>query len=62
MRLARREDWADAGVLSVDVIGDAEAPGAIVHAVYAGHRYARELGEPRADVPFRRRVAAIDRP
>jgi dimethylamine/trimethylamine dehydrogenase len=55
----RRSEWAGAGVLSIDVIGDAQAPGAIVHAVYAGHRYARELGEPRADVPFRRRVATI---
>lgn len=37
-------EWHEAGVLSVDRIGDAEAPGMIVHAVYAGHRYAQELG------------------
>ncbi len=36
--------------------GDALAPGAIVHAVYSGHRTARELGGqaalPRRDAPF----------
>ncbi len=35
-------------------IGDCEAPAIIAAAVYAGHRYARELDtEPEADVPFR---------
>jgi dimethylamine/trimethylamine dehydrogenase len=39
----------------VRCIGDAEAPGLIAHAVYAGHRYARELEEPAAgDVAFMR--------
>jgi len=42
--LARREEWADAGVESVSAIGDARAPGAVVHAVYSGHEYGRELG------------------
>jgi len=45
-----------AGIRSLAVIGDAEAPGAIVHAVHAGHRYAREFdGAPlsyRRDKPF----------
>ena len=31
------------GILSVTRIGDCLAPGAIVHATFAGHRYAREL-------------------
>jgi dimethylamine/trimethylamine dehydrogenase len=31
------------GIRSVTRIGDAHAPGAIVHAVHSGHRYAREL-------------------
>jgi dimethylamine/trimethylamine dehydrogenase len=53
--LQRQADWADAGIRSVRCIGDAEAPGLIAHAVYAGHRYARELDEPVAgDVPFKR--------
>ncbi len=33
----------DAGIKGVTTIGDAYAPGAIVHAVASGHRYAREL-------------------
>ena len=44
--VARREQWADAGILSVCRIGDCLAPGTIAAAVYAGHRYARELGAP----------------
>lgn len=54
---AREAEWSAAGIQSVRCIGDAEAPGAIVHAVYAGHRYARELGEPVSDAPaFRRQL------
>lgn len=33
-----------AGAKSVTAIGDAHAPGAIVHAVYSGHQFAREIG------------------
>ena len=40
---ARAAEFESAGIVSVDRIGDALAPGAIVHAVYSGHRYAREL-------------------
>lgn len=40
---ARAGDWADAGIRSVQLIGDAAAPGPIAWATYAGHRYAREL-------------------
>jgi dimethylamine/trimethylamine dehydrogenase len=54
--LAREHDWTAAGVRSVECIGDALAPGLIAHAVYAGHRYAREFGEPVRDVPFRRHL------
>ncbi|MEO6437374.1 MAG: NADH:flavin oxidoreductase, partial [Tepidisphaeraceae bacterium] len=53
---AREDDWS--AIQSVRCIGDALAPGAIVHAVYAGHRYARELGEPATGAPaFRRELA-----
>jgi dimethylamine/trimethylamine dehydrogenase len=61
---ARAAEWADAGVDSVRAIGDADAPGLIAHAVYAGHRAARELDAPvdaggDADaVPFRRHLHA----
>jgi dimethylamine/trimethylamine dehydrogenase len=46
--LAREPEWADAGIRSVDRVGDALAPGAIVHAVYSGHEYAQQLDCERA--------------
>jgi dimethylamine/trimethylamine dehydrogenase len=58
--LAREDEWADAGIGQVQCIGDALAPGLIVHAVYAGHRYAREFEASPSengdgdDVPFKR--------
>jgi dimethylamine/trimethylamine dehydrogenase len=53
--IGRETEWADAGVRTVARIGDALAPGLIAHAVYAGHRYARELDEPPpGEVPFKR--------
>jgi len=51
--LARRPDWPDAGLRSVTRIGDALAPGAIVHAVHSGHLYARELDGLSSPVPHR---------
>ncbi|HET7757157.1 MAG TPA: FAD-dependent oxidoreductase [Steroidobacteraceae bacterium] len=45
---------AQAGIASVTRIGDALAPGALVHAVYGGHRFARELGEEPDTVAARR--------
>jgi dimethylamine/trimethylamine dehydrogenase len=57
--MGRREEFPAAGITSVRRIGDALAPGIIAHAVYSGHRYARELdtGEPgrifRRDAPVR---------
>lgn len=58
---AREADWADAGIRSVRIIGDANAPGPIAWATYAGHRYARELDEPdRGDaLPFRREITEL---
>jgi dimethylamine/trimethylamine dehydrogenase len=47
-------------VPSLRKIGDCIAPGTIAAAVYSGHRYARELGEPASDgVPFRRELPAL---
>lgn len=43
--VARRGEWADHGILSIERIGDCLAPGTIAAAVYAGHRYARSLEE-----------------
>ncbi|MEM7426445.1 MAG: FAD-dependent oxidoreductase [Pseudomonadota bacterium] len=59
---ARKADWADAGISSVKVFGDAEAPAPIAWATYAGHRFARELDEPElaeGELPFRREVAGL---
>jgi dimethylamine/trimethylamine dehydrogenase len=50
---AMASDWERAGIASVTCIGDALAPGAIVHAVHSGHRYARELeAAPAAHIEF----------
>jgi dimethylamine/trimethylamine dehydrogenase len=51
---ARAADLAAAGIRSVTRIGDALAPGAIVHAVYSGHRFARELDADPAALVYRR--------
>ncbi len=53
----RSQDLASAKIASVTRIGDAHAPGAIVHAVHSGHRYARGLDVPgtelyRRDLPI----------
>ncbi|TIV60800.1 MAG: NADH:flavin oxidoreductase, partial [Mesorhizobium sp.] len=58
---ARENEWAGNGIRSIKVIGDAEAPGPIAWATYAGHRFARELDEPDIGdaLPFRREVTAL---
>ena len=38
---ARPGELADAGIRSLQKIGDCDVPGAVVHAVYAGHKLAR---------------------
>lgn len=57
----RRNEWADQGLRDVKIIGDAEAPGPIAWATYAGHRYARELDEPTSqdELGFKRELAAL---
>jgi len=57
----RRAEWADNGIRSIKVFGDAEAPGPIAWATYAGHRFAREMDEPDIGdaLPFRREVTAL---
>jgi len=55
-----RQALASAGISSVTRIGDALAPSTIAAAVYAGHRYARELDEPVIEgTPFKRELAAL---
>ncbi len=41
---SKAAEVAAAGILSVTRIGDCAAPGPIAAAIFAGHRYARELG------------------
>jgi len=53
---AREADWRAAGVLSVDAVGDAVAPGTVAAAVYDGARYAQELGSSRGGSFLRERV------
>lgn len=58
---AREAEWADRGIRSVKIIGDANAPGPIAWATYAGHRYARELDEPDIGdaLSFRREITEL---
>ena len=57
---AREADWRAAGIKSVQVIGDALSPGAIVHAVHSGHLHARALGEQSPALPYRRDTPVVD--
>ncbi len=58
---SRQADWAEAGIRSVKVIGDAAAPAPIAWATFAGHRYGRELDSPDIGdaLSFRREVTAL---
>jgi len=60
---ARQAEWDDHGIVSVKVIGDANAPAAIAWATYAGFRYGEELdtGGSGDKAPFRRPQMTGDR-
>jgi dimethylamine/trimethylamine dehydrogenase len=58
--MARRQELVPAGILSVDRIGDALAPGAIAHAVHSGHRYARETDCPPGTELYRRDAPIVE--
>ena len=51
--VARKADWADAGVQSVTRIGDCLSPGLIAAAVHSGHGYARLAGANDGTAPRR---------
>ena len=56
--MARKAEWADAGIEQVTSFGDALAPATIAHATYAGRRYAEELDQPplaEGQLPFQPR-------
>ena len=59
--IARKADWADAGIALVKLIGDAAAPMPIAWVTFAGHRSARELdcSDVGAALLLRRAVIAL---
>ena len=52
--IARGSEFESAGIAGVACIGDALAPGAIVHAVHSGHRFAREFDTEPHTTPYTR--------
>ena len=52
--IGRGADLERSGIETVARIGDAYAPGAIVHAVHSGHRFAREFEVDPAPAPYTR--------
>jgi len=52
--LGRGDALKEAGIASITRIGDALAPGAIVHAVHSGHRFAREFEMQAGETPYSR--------
>ena len=57
----RRGEWADAGIKSITLIGDALAPGTIAAAVFGGRRYAEDFDEDAGPIatPFKREVTGL---
>ena len=51
---ARPKDLDRAGIAGLTRIGDCFAPGAIVHAVHGGHRFAREFEAKAGEAPYTR--------
>ena len=49
----RVAEWQDHDVQTVLPIGDAAAPGALVHAIHSGHHAARTLGTAELALPYR---------
>ncbi|KIC17282.1 oxidoreductase [Leisingera sp. ANG-Vp] len=49
--MARKAEWADAGIKSVSRIGDCVAPSIIAAAVHSGSKWARDLDQEEVPVP-----------
>jgi dimethylamine/trimethylamine dehydrogenase len=45
--------------IEITRVGDCSAPGTIATAVFAGHRYARQMDAEVGDVPFLRERAVV---
>ncbi|SLN26175.1 Trimethylamine dehydrogenase [Falsiruegeria litorea R37] len=56
-----QQPLAEAGINSVTPIGDCVAPGLIAHAVFAGHRLGREIGQAAQDVSYARERFSLNR-
>ncbi len=50
---------SDAGIASLQRIGDCHGPATIAAAVYEGHRFARELGAEPGEIPFKRELTEL---
>ena len=50
---------ANAGIRTMQSIGDCHAPGSIAHAVYSGHECARNMDADDATLPFAMERARI---
>jgi dimethylamine/trimethylamine dehydrogenase len=59
--IAEPEQMEAVGIKSVERIGDCHAAGALVHAVYSGHAYARQLDGP-ADELYLRDIPIAEHP
>ncbi|MGO1118308.1 oxidoreductase [Rhodovibrionaceae bacterium A322] len=57
--MALRDNWQDAGLQRVQKIGDADAPGLIAAAVYAGHKVARELEQSEVPAALREQIRLV---
>ena len=57
--VADRDRLREAGIEAVKRIGDCHGPATFAAAVYEGHRFARELGEEVAEIPFRRELTEL---
>ena len=51
---SRPQDLREAGIRTLQKIGDCDVPGAVVHATYAGHPLAREFDANVAPMLFER--------
>jgi dimethylamine/trimethylamine dehydrogenase len=60
LELQTRAKAGDVPWRSLTRIGDALAPATIAHAVYAGHRYAREFDAPAVEgTPYKRERVTV---
>ncbi|MFP6743875.1 MAG: FAD-dependent oxidoreductase [Alphaproteobacteria bacterium] len=57
--VANPDGLRGAGIETLKRIGDCHGPATIAAAVYEGHRFARELGEDVAEIPFRRELTEL---